>query len=469
MNTKAIARAGDELALDDPQVHRSTGAVPGVDRIIDSVRNFATVSEVLRMVGAAVLLASMSVFLLQGWDDGNDIRRYLLLLSQTGLLAAAGFALSYGLKEPKGARLFFGLALVSIPANFTILSALLYSVFQWDGALGAYPEYATWQIADIASTGITVGGALVVLVPITMFCFAIMARKSALALSLHFLVLNSLLLLPIRGSAAVGFVALAATFYALYVAGKLAQKDGALSAPEGKFALASLFIPIGIILFRSMYFYRADSLLIAMLLGAVFVTLRQVSTLPGRDPRVAIWMEALTLPVAFFTAVYLTDAFAPLVSLQFRAPIFALTFALLCLDIVRRTGSWTLSRLASGAASIAACLALVFNVTVVGTGVTALICLAGGTIMMFFGHGLKERIAFLAGSITLSAGMVFGLNDLVAMIARSNWIDLALFGTTAIALGSILDRHGAALKLRLSKWFAKISRDNMIAPHTGDH
>ena len=97
-----------------------------VDRILYSIRNFATVSEALRILGAAILLASMSLFLLQGWNEGNDIRRYLMLLAQTGLLTAAGFALSHGLKETKGARLFFGLALVSIPANFTILGALLY-------------------------------------------------------------------------------------------------------------------------------------------------------------------------------------------------------------------------------------------------------------------------------------------------------------------------------------------------------
>ena len=77
---------------------------------------------------------------MQGWSEGNDIRRYLLLLAQTGLLGAAGFALSHLVRETNGARIFFGLALVSIPANFTILGALLYSVFQWDGGLTTDPS-----------------------------------------------------------------------------------------------------------------------------------------------------------------------------------------------------------------------------------------------------------------------------------------------------------------------------------------
>jgi hypothetical protein len=455
MNTNVNIAAHDDLMVDEPQGH-------SVDRVMSSIRNFATVSEALRLLGAAVILASMSVFLLQGWNSGNDISRYLLLLSQTGLLAAAGFAMSFGLKETKGARLFFGLALVSIPANFTILSALLYSVFQWDGALGSYPEYATWQIGDIAVTGMTVAGAMLVLVPVTLFCFAIMARKSAVQLSLHFLVLNSLLLLPIRSSAAVGVIAFAATVYALYVAGKLAMKNRALTAPEGKFAIATLFIPIGVILFRSMYFYQADSLLVTMLLAIAFVTLRQISMLPGRNPRIAIWMEALSLPVALLVAISLTDSMGPLISLDLRIPMFAAAFALLSMDIARRTACWSLARFTAGSASIAACLSLVFNVTMISSPIAAIFCLIAGAIMVIFGHGFKVRVSFLAGCVCISAGIIFGFTDLVDMVFRSNWIQLAVFGASAIALGSVLDRHGAAMKLRISNWFSQISSDERL-------
>ena len=129
-----------------------------IDKLVESIRNVATVSELLRFLGAAVILVSMSLFLLQGWSEGNDIRRYLMLLAQTGLLASGGCARSYGLKEAKGARIFFGLALISVTANFTILGALIYSVFQLDNALTTYPGYATWQITDIASIGATTAG-----------------------------------------------------------------------------------------------------------------------------------------------------------------------------------------------------------------------------------------------------------------------------------------------------------------------
>ena len=87
MNTRTSAFPDDTFEPIDETPSRLS-----VDRVMHSIRNFATLSEALRILGAGVLLASMSVFLLQGWSEGNDIRRYLLLLAQTGLLGAAGFA-----------------------------------------------------------------------------------------------------------------------------------------------------------------------------------------------------------------------------------------------------------------------------------------------------------------------------------------------------------------------------------------
>ncbi len=307
--------------------------------VMQSVRNFATVSEALRILGAAVILASMSVFLLQGWNDGNDIRRYLLLLTQTGLLAAAGFAMSHIVKETKGARIFFGLALVSIPANFTILGALLYSVFQWDGGLTTYPGYADWRIEDVASIGVTMGAAMLVIVPVTLFCFAIMARHSAKTLSLHFLLLNALLLLPVRASVAAGTIALAGVIYALFVIGKETARNPALKTGEGKFALTTLFIPLGIVLFRSMYFYQVDSLMVAMVSMVLFLAARQVSLFPDRSARLAVALEAVSWMLAFVVALALTDALEPGISYGLKAPVFSLTFAMLALDLIRRTDS----------------------------------------------------------------------------------------------------------------------------------
>jgi uncharacterized membrane protein YecN with MAPEG domain len=352
MNTR-VSAFPEDLVVEEPEDIVMRTSRFSVDSIMQSVRNFATLSEALRILGAGVILASMSVFLLQGWSQGNDISRYLLLLAQTGLLAAAGFAMSHIVKETKGARLFFGLALVSIPANFTILGALLYSVFQWDGGLTAYPGYADWRIEDVASIGVTMGAAMFVLVPVTLFCFAIMARHSAKSLSLHFLALNALLLLPIRSSMLAGTIALVGVLYALYVMSKLTKENRALKTGEGKFALATLFIPLGIILFRSMYFYQVDSLMIAMVGMVLFLSARQASLFPDRSARLAMVLELVSWPIAMIVAIALTDAFEPGIASALKAPLFATTYALLALDVIRRTGSRALAKMIGISISIA--------------------------------------------------------------------------------------------------------------------
>jgi len=458
MNMRVSAFPDDFDVEEREEIVMSTSRF-NVDSVMQSVRNFATLSEALRVLGAAVILASMSVFLLQGWNEGNDINRYLLLLAQTGLLAAAGFAMSHGVKETKGARLFFGLALVSIPANFTILGALLYSVFQWDGGLTAYPGYADWRIEDVASIGVTMSAAMLVLVPVTLFCFAIMARHSAKPLSMHFLLLNALLLLPIRSSVAAGTIALAGVLYALTVMGKMTRSNRALKTGEGKFALAALFIPLGIILFRSMYFYQVDSLMVAMVGLVLFLAARQASLFPDRSARLAMALELVSWPIAMIVALALTDAFEPGITTGLKAPIFAATYAALALDVIRRTGSKVLAKMIGVSIGIAVAVSFTFSVALSPSAMTALFSVAAGTMLLLWGAAARRLMTIIAGLVTLGAGVLFGFDAIVQLIITSSWIDLAIFGATAIALGSILDRHGVAIKLRINKWYNSVNKD----------
>jgi len=343
--------------------------------------------------------------------------------------------------------------LVSIPANFTILGALLYSVFQWDGGLTAYPGYADWRIEDVASIGVTMSAAMLVLVPVTLFCFAIMARHSAKPLSIHFLLLNALLLLPIRSSVAAGTIALAGVLYALTVMGKMTRSNRALKTGEGKFALATLFIPLGIILFRSMYFYQVDSLMIAMVGLVLFLAARQASLFPDRSARLAMALELVSWPIAMIVALALTDAFEPGLSSGLKAPIFAATYAALALDVIRRTGSKVLAKMIGVSISIAVALSFTLSVALSPSAMTALLSIAAGTTLLLWGAAARRLMTIIAGLVTLGAGGLFGFEAIVQLIITSSWIDLAIFGATAIALGSIIDRHGVAMKLRLTKWY----------------
>lgn len=430
-----------------------------MERVLGALRGVATLSEVLRILGAMVMLASLSVFLLQGWHEGNDVSRYLMLLTQTGLLTAAGFTLAYGLKENKGARMFFGLALISVAANFTILGALVYSVVQWDAGLVHYPDYASWQLVGAGGAAVTLAGALLALVPVTLLGFAIMARRSFKPLAVHFLVLNALLLLPLRGSLAVGTLALAATLYALWQTRRLGRRDTTLATREGRFALTTLFLPVVILVFRSMYFYAVDSLMVAMLATVAFVLLRQFALAPERDRRLRSFVEIVSMILALVVAATLTDGLQPVLADVWLLPAFAAAFCLLCGDVGRRAGTQALSRMAYGFAALMLALCFLYNAAAFPGLITAGVCALLGACLALAGHGGRDGVALFAGYAMGLGGAVLGFGELVALFRRADWVDLALLGGGAIAVGSLLDRHGAALRLRAERWLGRARGD----------
>jgi len=429
---------------------RSSNELPGLSLagIIRSMQSFASLSEVLRILGAGIVLAAMSLYLLQGWHDGNDVQRYLLLLAQTGLLAMAGFAMSHGLNEPRGARVFFGLALVSIPANFTILGALVYSVLQWDGALGSYPDYATWRIDDVAVTGVTVVGAVAVLLPIALFCFAIMARRSSWRLAGHFVLLNALLLLPVRSSLAAGAIALVGVAYAVWVVRYLLPQDSSLRTAEGRFALGTLYLPMGIVLFRSLYFYDVDSLMLSVVATAGFLALRQAAVFPDRNRLIAGLLDAASLPIAALAAGALADAFDPALDFGLLAPLAATVFAAFGIDIAARTAS----RAVGTVTRVAVCLAVFagFGLSVAAdpSAMTAVLAYGASIALLMAGRLAESRTATVTGVLTLGAAILFGTEPLIDLIAISEWYVLAAIGIASIAVGSVIERHGAALAHR---------------------
>jgi hypothetical protein len=266
--------------------------------------------------------------------------------------------------------------------------------------------------------------------------------------------MNALLLLPIRSSMAAGTVGLLGVLYALFIVGKLTGKDRSLSTGEGKFALAALFIPTGIVLFRSMYFYQVDALMMAMVSLALFLSARQVSLFPGRSAGLAVLLEVLALPLAILTALAFTDAFAPANGLA--APMFALIYALMSLDVLRRTGSELLRKVIAVSISLIITLSFTLSVASMPSGLTALLSLAAGAVLLIWGVSGRKPVAVIGGIITAISGAYFGFEAIVLLVMSSSWIDLAVFGASAIALGSLVDRHGVAIKLRLQKWFSSV-------------
>ena len=170
-------------------------------------------------------------------------------------------------------------------------------------------------------------------------------------------------------------------------------------------------------------------------------------------------LELASWPLAMVIAFALTDAFELVIAPALLAPVFAGTYALLALDLIRRTDSGKLAKVIGTSIGIAVALSFTLSVAVLPSASSALLSVTAGTLLLVWGAGGRQLGTLIAGLITAGAGLLFGFDALVRLVITSSWIDLAIFGAGAIALGSILDRHGIAIKLRLTRWYENANRD----------
>ncbi len=419
---------------------------------VNSLFSFNALTGLLRILGATVLIASVSIFLLQGWKSGNDVQRYLLLLAHTVLLAGTGFASGHWLKESKGARLFLALALISISVNFAILGGLLYSQVQWDSALAVYPGFATWHAEDLSTALVTSSGALLLLAPVTWLGFMALARRSAARLTVLYLLGNAALLMPVRGSEVIGILTMGATFVIIAQVSRASRHDATLRTNEGLFARAVQILPVGIILSRSLYLYATDAFLTTVAALVVFIVIRQVAGQMSAASTVRKILEYFSIIPAGFAAAGLTAVVDDMwrYTDSFLLPIFTLSLAAMVIEIsLRCSGSGTGYR---RIASVIVASGMLANLFLFGNVATALACLLSGIAVMVYGYSVQQRLIFGLGLITLLVGLGHQVTFAIEMFDLGSWGSLALLGIIAIVTGSMLERHGADIKLRFTTW-----------------
>lgn len=419
---------------------------------VNSLFSFNALTGLLRILGATVLIASVSIFLLQGWESGNDVQRYLLLLAHTVLLAGTGFASGHWIKESKGARLFLALALISVSVNFAILGGLLYSQLQWDSALVAYPDFATWRAEDLSLALITTGGALLLLGPVAWLGFMALARRSAAQLTVLYLLGNAVLLVPVRGSAVIGILIVVATLGILAQVSRASRHDATLRTNEGLFARAVQFLPVGIILSRSLYLYATDAFLTTVAALVVFIVLRQISRQMDGTSAIRTTLEFFSVIPAGFAAAGLAAVVDDVWTRadSFELPVFTLSLAALIVEIsLRCSGRGAGYR---RIASVIVAAGMLANLFMFGNVATAAMCLVAGIAVTVYGYSVQQRLIFGLGLLTLLLGLGHQVGYAVEMFDLGSWGSLALLGIIAIVSGSMLERHGADIKLRFKNW-----------------
>ena len=430
----------------------------GRETLFQRFEKIASLSQIVRAFGACAIIASMSLFMLQGWAEGNDITRYLKLLAQTGLLTGAGLLLSFLIKEFKGARVFFGLALISVVANFTILGSLTYSLFPMDMQIVDYPDSMKWEVATSALFIPVFLGALALLSTISYFAFSIFSRQIAKPLTLSLLGFSALLLIPVRAPLiAVGLSGIALWGAWLLIQrvliprlGKTETSAGTLvMTKETKVSLGLLLLPGLIILARAVSFYSIDNLTILAFSGLSFLTLRCVSNLISGNGLFKLLLKTSQLALSAYIAIMATQVL-PIAWNSFDVFIGASLFLGFAFEqLFSNSDNWW-KTLVVNITTIAVVPIVLFNAMVdyelIYSVQALLVCALAFALTLRAGNTIGKmqlsRIITIVGII--AASLIVGF-DLIQLAQLGNWVIIGLSGAVLIVGASLYERFGLKL------------------------
>ncbi len=414
-----------------------------------------SLSTLLRLFGTCAVIASLSLFLLEGWTEGNDLNRYLKLLAQTGLITGAGIFLSFVIKEVKGARLFFGLGLVSAVANFTILGALTYSVYQLDGSLTKYPSMLQWQALDMSVFIPVLAAAVVFLSLLSRFSFSIFARQRAATLTTAFLGLNALLLLPVRDAMYVSVMAAVALLCALKFTASIIKDPDVTITTETKYALACLFLPGLIIISRALSLYAVDEAVLLSLFGITYYSLRQLSLMldssSSMQRPIALFQYLLAPVIGVLLATLMPHHIDSINHLVFSLVMIAIT----CDIVTRQRALSTTEPSFAGALIAITSIGLVFINTAIALDshnwvtiiASLLVAIALFALVNFYqprlGHMKGSHVAAMIGVV---ANGLLLVSHFVSLINVGAWAIIGGLGIGLILVASLYERFGFRIK-----------------------
>jgi hypothetical protein len=409
----------------------------------------------LRLLGAAALLIAMYSFLTKGWQNGNDLFRYLLMLGHTAALAVIGLASGHWLKESKGARLLLTLALASVPANFAILGAF---IFSQTAAVDAYqyPHYVAWSVDTLQTALFTSGAAMLLLVPLTLLGFTVLARSISKKLFLLFLLSNTVLLLPLRDPQLVGLLTLALTGCILYFSRKVAHGYAAAKTGEGVTALAMQLLPLAVLTVRSLWLYSIDFFLLSAMSITLFLVLRQISLYLEQDSNVRGFMDVLSFVPATATGIWFGAMLhdSSLIPAALVLPSAGFVTATLIYDIAQR--NWRHGDMYRRIAVACLLFSSILNLINFDNLFAAMACIVTGLMSLFRGYKMQQRSLFSGGIILILTGTAHQFYQLVLHFDLGSWATLAILGITAIVIASVMESQGGKFKPLLNSWKEKL-------------
>jgi hypothetical protein len=340
---------------------------------------------------------------------------------------------------------------ISVPANFAILGAFIYSQA---GAIdiAQYPRYVAWAVDSLPVALWTTAVALLVLIPVTLLGFTVLARSMSRKLSVLFLASNLALLIPSRDPEMVSLLVSLLTLGVVWGSRRTTRNQAEARTRDGILAIGLQLLPIGVLLVRTLWLYRFDLFLATMMTMTLFFVLRQVSLYLQEGSKLRDLLDLCSLAPALAVLQLLGNALlaAGLFPVSIVFPVAGLVSAGMLYDISKRNGRW--SGMYRHLAVLIVLVSFIANLVLRGGPLASLVCLGMGLALICLGYR-QQRLSVLAGGVALMlSGSIYQLVDLLQHFDLVNWASMAILGISCIVFASVLESKGGRLRLQISAW-----------------
>ena len=454
-----VAAAAADAEKATPRQGRPDGAqAPAVAP--DPADRLARVSQALRTFGAILVLAATSTFMLQHWNDGGDVTRYLTLLGLTGTLALAGFVCGLGVREARGARTFLALVITALPVHFAVLGGLLQSQFPWDLVMSAT---APWNARGPDTALMLTGIGLAALAPLTWLSMKALARPHAGWLAGAMLLANLPVLIPIRDPGLVGWLIAGMLVMVSVIEARAAKLGYAMHTLEGRFVRLMMLAPVVVVIGRAVLWYQPTYLFVG--LTTMSAALAAFAWAPKATARAdnAAALQGLLATLAVVGWLYLgralVDGLVPpqeLILLVFGLPAAALLM-LLSTYCVGSGAGYRLSAVLIAVGSALANAIAYWNVAEVS--IAGLACLLIGVATFAYGIMTQRKVPLGLGAVAALVGFAELLIAAIEIEHLLHWGSLAGIGVALIFVAAFCERYAKRmlayaemLRTRVGEW-----------------
>ncbi len=466
-NAATSTAQGPDKSIDSANGATDTSRSAAVASVIGAMVKATTLAGVVRFCGAGMIALAVSLFLMQGVEASNDLQRFHRLLAQTGLLGAAGFAIGFLLKEPRGARVFLSLGLVSIPANLAVLGGMIYSVVHAGELTARYPDYANWQASNLTEIAIALATGALVLVPMALFAFSVFARQSRTWLTSSYLLVSAVLLLPVRSTFVVTLIAGSLIVGLTLLVRRQRASRASVMTGEERFSQLILFLPPVLMIVRSALLYSNEFSMLVTLSGIVYLVLR-TSCLQWQTPS---WLANSIHLLSALSAVCLAGLLSSLLAVNMIFTAANLSFCLilggLLLELSRRVPSPSIRWWMHTGWALLCVPSLLGNSIFSASATSIILALAICVLIVVSGIVAGRRSVTAIGVLTLLGNVLLQGSYMTSLLMNSSWISLTLMGAAIIASGSLIELYGVPLRLQLQTWQNKTGMSGAITSSHG--